>query len=224
MKRKRKYGGMVTVCITGMLLTMMMLFSGCGVLGSMTHNNTKTVTITSPDGTTVVTKYDYSNDAVYYDSAARHTEAEDSRISKTVSAVMKNSECPGCSPGEKGLSRALANVIVEHLQPNPWTVVRGTTGWDVAKSLTNGVALPLGIVTLGAVRMNEKANSQTTINGRVNKFGHSFNKTENAAVGQNTSATVTPPETTVVQPSYPPAPAAADTTTTDGSSAAGGTQ
>jgi len=124
----------------------------------------------------VVTKYDYSNDALYYDSAARHTEAEDARVAKTVAAVIKNSECPGCTPGEKGLSRALANVIVEHIQPNPWAVVRGTSGWDVAKSLSNGVALPLGIVTLGAIRMNEKANSQTTINGKVNKFGHSFTK------------------------------------------------
>ncbi len=202
-----------------MLLALMMLLSGCGMLSGFSHNNTKIVTVTNADGTTVVTKYDYSNDALYYDSAARHTEAEDARVAKTVAAVIKNSECPGCTPGEKGLSRALANVIVEHIQPNPWAVVRGTSGWDVAKSLSNGVALPLGIVTLGAIRMNEKANSQTTINGKVNKFGHSFNKTSNSAVGQNTNATVTPPETTVVQPSYPPVVSDAATAEAAGSAA-----
>ncbi len=181
-----------------------LLLNGCGVLGGLAHNNTKTIRVTTANGTTTVTSYDYSDNAVFYDSAARHTEAEADRVDKTVKAVMKNSECPGCSPGEKGISRALGSVIVEHIAPTPWNVQRGTTGYDVLKDLANGIALPLGIVTVGAVQMNKKANSQTIVNGKTNNFDRSFTKQETHATGQGNNSTITPPEVQVVQPSYPP--------------------
>jgi len=177
-------------------ILVILILSGCGLV----PENTKTVTVQAPDGTTTTTSYDYSNDAVYYDSAARHSEAEAKRVDTQVKAVIASASCPGCTPGEKALSTALAATIIEHIAPQTWTIQRGTSGMDVAHDLATGVALPLGIVTVGAVRMNKDSSRAPTISGETNNFDHSFNPTDQTTTGTYDSPSIQPGEPTIVRP------------------------